>query len=213
MALELVSIHIPKTAGTSLLHAYYDIYGEENVVHLLRKDVKGNAKQLSQFIKPNTKVLHGHFFYSEIDNSIVENEAVKFVTFLRNPIDRVVSNYHHFIKTAKKNFPGSIGWFRQFESLLKFASKAETQNVLCKYLAPFEWDRFEYFGVQEKYDSELKRLSYILKWDHTPQFELNVHSKKNKLSQNQKNIIEKWNNEDLKLYKELTNMNLRNLIK
>ena len=70
MSLELVSIHIPKTAGTSLLHSYYNIYGKENVTHALRKDVKANQNNLAQFTGPNTKVLHGHFFYSELDKSI-----------------------------------------------------------------------------------------------------------------------------------------------
>lgn len=206
MALELVSIHIPKTAGTSLMHSLYSIYGKDNVAHLLRKNVNYCPNDLVKYTEPNTKAILGHFFYSEIDSSIIENDNIKFVTFVRHPLDRLVSNYFHFIKEAKKSFPGSKRWFRQFESIIKYASRPATQNVLHKYLYPFNWDRFTFIGVQEQFSTDLVQMAKALNWDSIPEYELNVHVKKKELTAIQLALLTKWNAKDLKLYEEILKM-------
>ncbi|WP_421897977.1 sulfotransferase family 2 domain-containing protein [Marinoscillum sp.] len=212
MALELVSIHVPKTAGTSLAHSFCQAYGDDRVVSLTRKLVRGNENNLNVHLHPNTRVLHGHFFYSEIDPHILADENIRLIAMVRNPIDRVVSNYHHFIKTTKEHFPGSRKWLRRFESLLKYASREHTQNVLNRYLAPYNWDRFAFIGVQECFAEDLARLSVLLGWDpNTEEYRLNVHKRKKELTQEEEYYLTRWNQEDIKLYEELVSM--RNLKK
>ena len=136
------------------------------------------------------------------------------VTVIRHPIDRLVSNYHHFIKEAKKSVPGSVRWFRQFESIIKYASRPGTQNVLHQYLYPFNWKRFAFIGVQEQFSTDLAEMSEVLNWESSPEFELNVHVKKKELTAIQLELLTKWNAKDLKLYEEILKMkgvHMRNL--
>ncbi|MEQ6167984.1 sulfotransferase family 2 domain-containing protein [Ekhidna sp. MALMAid0563] len=206
MSLEIISIHIPKTAGTSLMHTFKKTYGEERVVQLARKHVKEHDRNLSSYITHNTKVLHGHFFYSEIDPYLLDNRETKLIAFVRHPIDRVVSNYHHFIKTTKEQRFGSKQWFRRFESLSTYASRDHTRNMMCRYLKPFNWERFAFIGVQESYSEDLSALASTMKWEDTFEVKKNIHAQKNKLTKTQIDELTYLNKEDMALYNELLSM-------
>ena len=97
--IELVSIHIPKTAGTSFRNILKNVYGEKEVIRFDISNRRGitieekvlKSKKLSRRIK----VIHGHFTYRNLTKMVALSDNVPIVTWLRNPIKRVISNYYY----------------------------------------------------------------------------------------------------------------------
>ena len=91
-----VSIHIPKTAGTTVAEVFsrvkqrrviFDYEGYSNVFHP-SKIVSDNAA----FIKEYFRVLHGHFYVTKYQKLF---EGSLFVASLRHPVERVISQFMH----------------------------------------------------------------------------------------------------------------------
>jgi hypothetical protein len=126
---RIISLHIPKTGGTSLYAALQDVYGKENTLEIKRTEAR-EPKSLEKAFHSNARLLHGHFKFSEINPFLSEIEDIRLFTFVREPIERVVSNYQHFIGRARKARFGSKLWRRRNEDLPTYASHKETQNKI-----------------------------------------------------------------------------------
>ena len=87
--LELVSIHIPKTAGTSFRGILKEVYGEAGVIRLdidllkeeLRIDEQGFSKKK---LPGSVKVAHGHFSPALLRSRFEIAPEVPFITWLRD---------------------------------------------------------------------------------------------------------------------------------
>ena len=92
----LYFLHIPKTAGTSLIKVlddqfdYYDICPEEKWDELITKPCDTFSKY---------KLLRGHLGYGI--NSILPQKPI-YITMLRNPIERTLSSYEHIKRSLGK---------------------------------------------------------------------------------------------------------------
>src|SRR5690606_33266366 len=96
--LELLSLHIPKTAGTSFRNILKSVYGEDAVVRLdINKNLltRLNEELYESPAIPNARVLHGHYFYKNIHKRVEIPEEVKIITWLRDPVKRVISNFYY----------------------------------------------------------------------------------------------------------------------
>ena len=96
---EIISVHIPKVAGTSFLHQLKEIFGEQHVL----LDYNDDPVYLQSIVNidPNCyefdpiktispyKVVHGHFQPKKYENL---RNAFR-LTFLRHPIDNIASIY------------------------------------------------------------------------------------------------------------------------
>ena len=60
------------------------------------------GKRVADVLFSTTKVIHGHFLFSEIED-LVERDDPKLVTFMRQPNERVISNYHWWKHTIEEN--------------------------------------------------------------------------------------------------------------
>lgn len=93
----IVSIHIPKTAGTTL-GALFDSSTGKRVMFDYDDNYRDVAKPQqmirahAEFISWFFQVLHGHFYYTKYASVFPD---AQFVTCLRHPVDRVVSQYYH----------------------------------------------------------------------------------------------------------------------
>jgi hypothetical protein len=105
----LISIHIPKTAGTSLgyvldhglqrrvLWDYSDDYSTANAV---QPELAANL----DFVRSWFRAIHGHFFYTKWAETFPD---ARVITCLRHPVDRIISQYKHDLADA---LAGGSSW-------------------------------------------------------------------------------------------------------
>lgn len=95
---ELISVHIPKTAG-STFHAVLAHHYGWRLKHLQRREDFGKFNNGKRYKcnKPFVKAVHGHILPHE--NWKRQYKKAKWVCWLRDPVDRLVSAYYHLEKT------------------------------------------------------------------------------------------------------------------
>lgn len=211
--LKVLSIHIPKTAGTSFYAALTGAFGTENCIELKRKDMEDEAQKAKSLsaIAAEKRVIHGHLYYSEVE-SLVQQYDPKIICWIREPRERLLSDYHFFIKRLNDRLETQkehhhLNQHRKTETFYTYASQAENKNVLSKYLEGANWENFFFIGEQEKYQSGLITLSEKLGKKLETDVRLNSFDNKTfeweDLEPWLKEKIEDWNKPDLELYKRM----------
>jgi hypothetical protein len=82
--------------------------------------------------------------------------AESFITFVRNPVDRVYSEYVHYVNHR--------GWTQGFE---KFVRTSHCCNRLGMLLADVDLDSFGFIGFMEELEQSLNALSAFLETELT----------------------------------------------
>lgn len=195
-------VHLSKTAGTSFRHALdlehvvWKDYGNKikytnDVVQSLYYDKAEPMLLKNEFLKFDGAWLVGHFSLSKYSDFVPTKNIVSFV---RNPIEQVISHYNHFVR--HHGYEGTIEEFLQRPSVQNFQSK--NLNLLPIGLIGF-------IGITEKYEESLTLLNQLLGIQMST-LTMNVNRKKAHTSaQLSKSIIAKileLNAEDMNLYQQ-----------
>ena len=156
--IELISVHIPKTAGTAFRHVLTDVYGLNGVLG----DYPPNQIYQPEITpNPQRKVIHGHFLPSKYQGYF---PTAKRIVWLRHPLFRLVSEYF-FAKTINdrnnvihaKLLDGNL-------SILEFAKIPQMRNVLCQNIEETPLPQFDFVGIQEFYSQDLEDLKKMMGW-------------------------------------------------
>tara|TARA_R110002072_G_scaffold41085_3_gene115771 strand:- start:4500 stop:5180 length:681 start_codon:yes stop_codon:yes gene_type:complete len=207
--LEIIHIHIPKTAGTSLLNVLQKKYSPNEICTIKRKELTGNSfEKNSEIIKNNIsmnhKILHGHFFYKEIEPIVNLHKNVKIITFLRNPVDRVISNYLFFKQRINEGKVDKNELSRKNETLMEYARLEESQNRQSKFLEGINLEKLYFSGIMETFAEDIKYLSQKLdiNINGIPVLNKNKHSESSafNISENELQELKSLNQKDLLLY-------------
>lgn len=112
---KMFYIHIPKTGGSSIENFFLEKektfpngdswFNDEDVLH--------QEKYLIQYVYQNQKCSYQHHTYLEIIDKVPEIDQYRIFTIVRNPYDRVVSDFHHFTK-CKHDDPDLLEKFEKF---------------------------------------------------------------------------------------------------
>ena len=159
MNLPLFFIHIPKTAGTSLRMSADQYFGREQIG--LNYGFK--AKETSDWVRDEI-CLNKDFF--EIVNRHRAGECDFYTghvhlkphagvfeqrnifTFVRNPVDQVLSHYNHFVQ------------YNGFEGTLEeFICKPQFKNVQSGMLNGYQPEIIGYIGITENYNESLSIIN------------------------------------------------------
>jgi len=160
----LLSMHIPKTAGTSFRMALQERLGRTMLL-AYRGQVRGermivpfNGRLLEELDDPSratlaeycnthdVRCIHGHFTMQVLCDVFPE---AKCITFVRDPIKRIVSAYNHIFVVA----PQAEGMtFEQFIERDRARNLYEQLGML-EYL-----DSLAFVGITEQYDRSLRLL-------------------------------------------------------
>lgn len=208
---ELISLHIPKTAGTSFRNILKSVYGEKEVGWLdieTNGVVRLNESVYNKNKLPDLKVIHGHFVYKELLNKFEIKNEYKIITWVRDPVKRVISNFYYLESRLKelldeeKNNLNIISKLQR--TLMEYARAEINRNRQSKFLAGSNPEDFDFIGVYEFFDQELHRLSSVLNWHHIP--EVPYHNKTAGIIKSHSDEIideiRELNLEDVKLYNE-----------
>jgi len=171
----LIVIHVPKAAGISSGHVFYDWYGENFHKHYYNEAAGGMPKQLDLFglhTPESPLCLQGHF--NRLRGFGVEDyypAVTQFVTILRDPFELSVSHYFYV---------RSVGdaWKDQTrvpkDSLVSFL-ETNRPNMLNHFPRPVTLSNYkdiceEFFieiGITEQLDESMRRIGRKLGFEHT----------------------------------------------
>lgn len=161
----LVVVHMPKTAGTSLRALLSDAFGDglhEDYADtpLQRGRVERRVRALRDALRHAGRPLeapcvYGHF----LPLKYALARGARFVTWLRDPVQRVVSRYHHYQRAVEAGEALHVRWgLVPGLSLEAFAALPQYRDTYAEYLWGFPLRRFEFIGRVECFDADLERL-------------------------------------------------------
>lgn len=227
----IISVHLPKTAGTSFYKLLDDHFN--GLIKRDYKDVPLNKsissrrlqallKCLSLYVINPKKIncIHGHFmplkyfFYRS-------QSDVKFVTWMRNPVERLASHYFHWLRTYDVS-TSPLLHRRVVEekwSLERFCLGPEMKNMYSQFLWFFPLTKFDFVGITEFYESELEYFcgKFVGEMRGNVSYEENRNQKNNNkpyvANGDFRTAIEKHHSDDMKLYKQALDLRTMRLMK
>jgi hypothetical protein len=210
----LVAVHIPKTAGISfraaMQTAYGDglrlDYGDRPLAHSRserRRAALGAALRQAGRSLPVTAV-SGHFMPLKYALA----RRTRFAVWLRDPVQRVLSRYHHYLRDCIAGETLHARWgLVPGLSLEQFARIPQYQNSYREYFWLFPLRRFEFIGFVEQYDVDLRRFAERFGIDAPlPSVQANVHADHDaprySLKPGDERLIRGLNSADIAIYEQ-----------
>lgn len=169
----IVSVHVPKTAGTALRSALCDAWPQDRVffdyadrpldpgsaMHIDPDGFHARWQQTLPDVLAGHDVVHGHFNpakYTPITDA-------RWITFLREPVRRVISHYFFW-----RSWPRSGNRLQEYMldnrlSLYEFARLPFMRRCYTGvFFAGVDVDGFDFVGTQERLEADLARLERLL---------------------------------------------------
>lgn len=122
---KLIFLHVPKTAGTSLVKLLNKKYRAQHIAYIHGND----AQALNRAVAEGKKFIHGHFTFKMLPE--VPADFFK-ITLLRDPVHRVISRYVHMAHADEAALKEEFSQYVDFEDYLQ---SAYAQNFQCQMLA------------------------------------------------------------------------------
>ena len=155
--MEIVSMHIRKTAGISFRKILRDVYGETLSVEY---------PSIKEPITEKTRVVHGHFEAYRYSSQFPE---AKCITWVREPISRLRSQYLFWKYHGRKE--GILGANPFMQSVISgeisFFDFCTHESMLNTYAYCFQHmtiDQFYFIGISERFTEDVITLGVLLGW-------------------------------------------------
>lgn len=200
----LFFVHIPKTAGTSFRLGAAEFFDKSNIWHdygakskethpeVLRNiyELKDGYALASKIRDRGVKLIAGHTPASKYFSFIGIRNTI---TFLRNPVQRVMSDYNHFVR--HNNYSGTLE---------DFVTRPELQNRQSKFLAGAPIQCYGFIGLTEDYQNSLEIINhnYSLSIASRQDNVCSTVGREHVITSEERRLIEKYNDKDLELYRE-----------
>lgn len=191
---------------------------------LLTQSLNQSTNQsISSPLKPEIKLILGHVGFGLHE---ILGRELKYITFLRHPVDRVISWYYHQQRVKDAKYHQESQYF-SLRELITTLQPIPTDNHQTRYLSG-DWlqqqlgqtgvsygecDRsllnrakenlrqyFSVVGIQEDFDGSLALCKKVLQWQKIDYIPENIGKDKAKLAQSEIDFIAKCNPWDLELY-------------
>ena len=205
---ELIAVHVPKTAGATFQSVLKQVYGAENIYYDYLDASKPRVYNPSE-IPSKIRAINGHFSISKYESFFPE---AKRIIWLRHPIYLLVSLYFYWrYLPLQKGDDTIVGKLQQSKmGIYEFSEQPELRNILCQNACGKMLDEFYFVGLQEFFREDLLELKTILSWPEVRIFQENInpnskyqHDLQNVLTN--KTIISKLvdnNRQDIEFYEQ-----------
>jgi hypothetical protein len=215
----LISVHLPKTAGSSFQHILRREYGDKMLLDYEDKPINTPADERNKRAMADASAnacrdfgeiecIHGHFQPVKY-LALKKKGRAKFVCWLREPLARMVSHYNFWLR----DYDGGIGkgdlhckvvedkW-----SLEHFCFSDEMRNFYAQFLWNFPLDLFDFIGITERFDEDLQVFGRIfLKKENLETARANIAPLVHPIwspSQEFRSRFEEFHAEDYRMYRE-----------
>ncbi len=221
----IIFVHVPKAAGSTLADIMrrkcLSEWGDQS--YYVIGDPQGieSFKKLPAKDRKNIRLLTGHFYYGL--HRYLPGEQPKYITMLREPIDRILSLYYYASQSPDHYLHRAIategltletimrsGAYPEFYDLQTvFISGIRDRGPGAEFLEAAKAslrNRFAVFGLTERFSESLVLLKRTLGWrirDIVYHEKLNVTSsrpRKSQISQETLDVIWERNQLDVELY-------------
>jgi hypothetical protein len=197
---RVVSVHFPKAAGSSLKEQFVNLLGDLVYLDYARGPLAVDDLHVSDF--PEGKaIVHGHFPAARYAST-----SAYMITFLREPIDNLISNYFYWNTFEKPTNQLHARFLDERPSLLAFASYPKIRRLMSEtYFGNIDLNRLDFVGFYDNRDADMIRLSNVLELPLDPLLHLNrtkEYPNRSIVMQN-KNIIKELENllsDDISFY-------------
>jgi hypothetical protein len=156
----IVSVHIPKTGGVTFREALAELAGGHLVQDYDDRPLapRSRWRALRERLRraplpPGTRVVHGHFLASKYWRVYPE---ARFVTWLRDPVERLASHYHYWLREPDPRNPTCRRLLEERLTLAGFAALPEMRDVHARFLAGVPLEAFAFVGITEAFDDGME---------------------------------------------------------
>jgi hypothetical protein len=171
ISMELISLHVPKCAGSSLRSALVRVYGEDQIyfdnndrlldpkspVNIHRENFIQQFKLNRDEILAAKRVAHGHFCLQKYDGI----QAPR-VTILRNPVDRLISHYLFWQHLPPHGHSLHDQFLATNPSLIEFARMPAMRHFYNQVLfRDVDMNTFDLIGIVEKMKETIAALEKL----------------------------------------------------
>jgi hypothetical protein len=149
----VVSIHVPKCAGTSFKSILEDVCGARiwyNYGTIFSRD-----QARPELVPPGVMFIHGHFLADAFDDLFPDR---RLLTWVRHPVERIASNYHHFLRSPDMRDDCCRALHERKLSLRQFADLDWMRNEATRYMANKPVEDFEFVGVAERFKESIQHF-------------------------------------------------------
>ena len=166
----LVSLHLPKTAGTSFSAVLQEAYGDrfmrdynDRPLHESGWRRKSRALcaricSVDRLVPEGIDCVHGHFLPMKYA-SLAKRANTNFITWLRDPVERAVSHYYYWMNEFDESDAGPLHKrvVEERWDLERFCLGPELRNVYSTFLWSFPLQQFSFVGITEHYSDDLQQ--------------------------------------------------------
>jgi len=168
----IISVHVPKTAGTSFAVWLESVFGSGQLVRdyddrpidpksEMNVDPTGFLSRYgaARKLPKGALAVHGHFWAKKYER--IEN-AVR-ITFLRDPIERAISHYYFWLNTPGDGHSLHQRVLDERMGMLDFARLPQMRGFYRDYVfRDVDMAAFDFIGDMSFFDEELGRLEALL---------------------------------------------------
>lgn len=170
MALELVYIHFPKAAGTSLIQSIRDHYGDDSAMGDYSHPPPASWAHDPPDLSTQVRAVFGHF---HADRYATFTDAFRF-TFLREPVDNLISIYYFWRGYPASGYAAHERFLSEKPTIQEFAEYPELRTLASSsYFGGVDLAQLDFVGFYERRRTDLARLSAQLGFRVDPDVAVN----------------------------------------
>lgn len=145
--------------GNKLRLDYGDEIGSSHPLSLAKrakslKMVEDNKEKIASKLK----IVHGHFFANKY---ITVPTELRYATMLRNPVQRVLSNYFYLKRKTNRKNPDALIVHQSGATLEDYIDYPDARNVQAQFLDGKSLRDFDFVGITEHYDHSVRLFNRL----------------------------------------------------
>lgn len=161
----LVSLHIPKTAGSTFRQVLRTVYGSR--LYEAYPDARNSM------VPEDVRCVHGHLVFGEPFEILERSEDARWITFLRDPLEGAVSLYHYRVARRQRGLSqdrsfqdcGLEHWLTTPRRLSTTVFSEYNHDRYSKWFQLRCLEDFDFVGLTSRFDESLLILSRLFGWN------------------------------------------------